>query len=111
DKTFVRPANFDAASHLQESMQNSERRYPVSALLHADINTVTRYMSATTDCAANAEGMFEQQENGVLMTTSTDNYYWFAWWLAQLPFGFVIQSPDELKAALNEHIQRLVAAV
>ncbi len=108
---FVRPANFDAARHLQESMYNSERRYPVSVLLHTDMNSVTTYMSTTTACTSDMDGMFEQQENGVLLTTSTDNYYWFAWWLAQLPFGFVIQSPDELKAALNQHIQRLLSAV
>lgn len=111
EKRFVRPANFDAARHLQESMHKSERRHPVSALLHADMHTVTTYMSRVTHCAADIGGMFEQQENGVLMTTTTDSYYWFAWWLAQLPFGFVIQSPEALKAALNKHIQRLLAAV
>lgn len=111
DEHFVRPANFDAARHLQESLYNSERRYPVGVLLQTDMNSVMTYMSATMACTNDLEGMFEQQENGVLLTTSTDNYYWFAWWLAQLPFGFVIQSPDELKAALNQHIQRLLSAV
>lgn len=111
EEHFVRPVNFNAARHLQESMHYAERRYRVSALLHTDIHTVTTYMSTVTHSTIDLEGMFEQQENGVLMTTSTDDYGWFAWWLAQLPFGFVILSPDELKAALNEHIQRLLAAV
>jgi len=108
---FVRPAHFDAARHLQESLYKAEWRYPVSVLLHADMNTVTSYMGTETTCSIDIKGMFEQQQNGVLLTTSTDNYHWFAWWLAQLPFGFAIQSPSELKAALNEHIQRLLAAV
>lgn len=111
NENFVRPENFDAARHLQESLHKSERRYRVSALLHADMSTVTTYMSTITSYPFDMEGLFEQQENGVLMTTSTDSYYWFSWWLAQLPFGFVIQSPDELKEALNEHIQRLLSAV
>ncbi|MGD8174352.1 helix-turn-helix transcriptional regulator [Marinimicrobium sp. ARAG 43.8] len=108
---FVRPANFDAARHLQESLYNSEYRFPVSVLLHADMDSLTTYMTTRTTCTSDMEGLFEQKENGVLMTTSTDSYYWFAWWLAQLPFSFVIQSPDELKTALNDHIQRLVAAL
>lgn len=111
DEHFVRPAKFDAARHLQESLYKSERRYPVSVLLYTDMNTVTSYMGSEATCTVDMEGMFEQQERGVLLTTSTDSYYWFAWWLAQLPFDFVIQSPDGLKAALNKHIQRLLAAV
>lgn len=111
DEHFVRPTHFDAARHLQQSLYNAVWRYPVSVLLHTDMKSVTTYMSTETTCTKDIEGMFEQQEDGVLLTTSTDDYYWFAWWLAQLPFGFVIQSPDELKAALNEHIQRLLKAV
>ena len=111
DENFVRPVNFDAARHLQESLYKAERRYPVRVLLHTDMSRVMDYMGTGANCTIDLEGMFEQQENGVLLTTSTDSYDWFAWWLAQLPFGFVIQSPDELKAALNEHIQRLVSAI
>lgn len=111
DERFARPASFDAARHLQESLYKATWRFPVSVLLYTDMNSVTDYMSTATTCTSDMEGMFEQQENGVLMTTSTDSYHWFAWWLAQLPFGFVIQSPDELKAALNKHIQRLLLAV
>lgn len=101
---FERPANFDAARHLQDSLRNAQRRYPVSVLLHTDIDTVM-------GCMAEMEGMFERQEEGVLLTTSTDSYYWFAWWLMQLPFDFVIKSPDALKSALKAHIQRLRSAV
>lgn len=111
DETFVRPADFDAARHLQESMQNSERRYRVSALLHTDMDTVTACLSSMTHSTIDNEGLFQQRDNGVLLSTSTDSYYWFAWWLAQLPFGFTIESPDELKAALKEHIQRLTSAI
>jgi len=111
DEHFVRPANFDAAHHLQESLYKAERRYPVRVLLHTNMSKVTDCMGTGTNCVMDLEGMFEQHENGVLLTTSTDSYHWFAWWLAQLPFSFVIQSPDELKAALNEHIQRLVSAI
>ncbi len=108
---FVRPVGFDAARHLQESLHQSQRSFPVSVLLRADLNRVTTYLTTVTQCTLDMDGMLEQQDDGVLLTTSTDSYYWFAGWLAQLPFDFSIRSPDELKAALNDHIQRLAAAI
>ncbi|WP_111642814.1 helix-turn-helix transcriptional regulator [Marinimicrobium alkaliphilum] len=104
DRVFERPANFNAARHLQDSLSCARRRYPVSVLLHTDIGKVTA-------CMSDMEAMLDRQDNGTLLTTSTDSYCWFAWWLTQLPFEFTIQSPDALKDALKEHIQRLLRAL
>lgn len=104
DTHFERPAHFDAAKHLQESLRNAWRGYSVSVLLHTDMNTATSYM-------CELEAMLERREDGVLLTTSTDCYSWFSWWLTQLPFAFTIEAPDALKTALKKHIERWLAAV
>lgn len=103
DDTFERPANFDAARYLQESFSCAQRLYPVSILLHATVNQVMT-------CMGDMEAMLDQQAGGTLLTTSTDHYGWFAWWLTQLPFEFTILSPDALKDALRAHVQRLLKA-
>lgn len=100
---FERPANFNAAEHLQESMENAWNRYEVEVLLHTDISNVSEYM-------CHMEALLKQQENGLLLTTHTDSYQWFAWWLMQLPFNFTIIGPEGLKDAMRDHAQRLLAS-
>ncbi|WP_448249507.1 helix-turn-helix transcriptional regulator [Thalassotalea agariperforans] len=111
DEHFEPPNDFDAARHLQQSLYKAQRRYAVSVLFHADFNSVMAYMSTATSNIEDLEDLFVQDGDGVLLTTSTDDFQWFILWLARLPFKFVIKSPDELKTALNEHIQKLILAI
>lgn len=104
DEFFERPPGFDAAQHLKDSWCNAERKYRVSVLLHTDVSTAM-------DCMSDMDGVLQQQEDGVLLTADTDSFGWFSWWLIRLPFRFIIQSPDALKAALNKHIERLRSAI
>lgn len=97
---FERPADFNAAQYLSESMRNAWQRYPVSVVLHTSIERVNEAMCEMS-------GVFEQRETGVLLNTTTDSHYWFAWWLMQLPFDFSILGPTELKDAMRTHIGRL----
>lgn len=101
DRVFERPARFNAADHLQESMQRAWRQYEVELLLHTDIATAGQHMNA-------AVGLFEQREDGLLLTTRTDSFGWLARRLAQLPFDFTVLSPPELKAAVRERARRLL---
>lgn len=103
--TFQRPPDFDAAEFLSESFLSWGRTHEVSLLLHTD-----RESAATVfDCHSSCADGFEQCEDGLLLTTRTDSFEWFAWWLAQLPFRFTILKPDGLKDALREHATRLLA--
>ena len=73
-------------------------------MLHTDRESASAVFGFHSSCA---EG-FEQREDGLLLTTQTDSFEWFSWWLAQLPFRFTILKPDGLKDALREHATRLL---
>ncbi|MFL1467353.1 helix-turn-helix transcriptional regulator [Marinobacter sp. HN1S83] len=104
--TFQRPPDFDAAEFLSESFLSWGRTHEVSLLLHTN-----RESAATVfDFHSSFADGFEQREDGLLLTTRTDSFEWFAWWLAQLPFRFTILKPDGLKDALREHATRLLAS-
>ena len=94
---FLRPADFDAAAHLHQSMINVPRQHPVKVVLHTDIHSVTQYLHGL-------EGLLQQHHNGLLMDTSTDSLAWFARWLVQMPFRISILEPPALKDAVLAHL-------
>ena len=98
--SFLRPQEFDAAAHLNHSMQNVPRQFPVSLLLHTDLNSASHYLQGL-------EGLLQQQDDGLLMNTSTDCMQWFARWLVQMPFQVSILQPLALWEALDTHIRQL----
>lgn len=104
-ETFQRPAGFDAADFLSESLQSWGQTHDVSVILHTDRDSA----AAVMDCQPSCGDRFEQREEGLLINTRTDSLEWFAWWLAQLPFGFTILGPEGLKDAMREHARRLLA--
>lgn len=101
ERCFERPAGFNAAEHLQESMRNAWPQHDVEVLLHTDIATATRRLGDMV-------GVFQQREDGLLLSTRTDSYRWFAWWLMQLPFDFTILSPVELQNTMRDQARRLL---
>lgn len=103
--TFQRPPDFDAAEFLSESFLSWGRTHEVSLLLHTDRESAATVFDFHSSCA---DG-FEQRHDGLLLTTRTDSFEWFAWWLAQLPFRFTILKPEGLKDALREHATQLLA--
>ena len=94
---FLRPADFDAAAHLHQSMINVPRQHPVKVVLHTDIHSATQYLHGL-------EGLLQQHHNGLLMDTSTDSLAWFARWLVQMPFRISILEPPALKDAVLAHL-------
>ncbi|MBN7795309.1 helix-turn-helix transcriptional regulator [Parahaliea mediterranea] len=98
---FERPADFNAAEHLQDSMQKACRQYDVEVWLYTDMASASRHLGSS-------EAVLQQGEGGLLLSTRTDSYSWFAWWLAQLPCDFSVVSPDELKAAVRKRGERLL---
>ncbi len=100
---FMRPSNFDAAEHLRHSLAHAWRRHEVAVLLYTDMESATDYMGELS-------GLFQQLDEGLLLTTSTDSYDWFACWLAHLPFEFRVIGPDALSAAVRTLGQRLLTA-
>ncbi len=98
--SFLRPANFDAVKHLNESMQNVPRQFPVQVLLHTDLASASYYLYGL-------EGVMKATDNGLLMDTSTDSLEWFARWLTQMPFKVSVLQPNELWEALQAHVSHI----
>ncbi|MGM0769152.1 MAG: helix-turn-helix transcriptional regulator [Pseudomonadota bacterium] len=105
-QTFERPAGFDAGDYLSESLQSWGQTYDVSVVFHTDQQTAAAAFGFDSTCAER----FEQQDDGLLLTTRTDSLQWFARWLSQLPFRFTVQQPEGLKTALRAHAQQLLEA-
>ncbi len=104
DRSFGRPANFDAAAQLELSLANLPRAIAVEVLLQTDLAGVQAEQLGNI-------GVFEARSDGVLLRTRTDCLDWFARQLARLPFAFTIVLPDELRDVLAAQIARLQAAV
>lgn len=102
--SFVRPADFDAADFLQQSLLAWGQTYAVSVTLHTDQATLTSLVGKEGFCASRPE----QTEDGLRLDTHVDSLDWFAYWLAQLPFSFAINSPDELREAVRNRAQQLL---
>lgn len=100
---FRRPADFDAAAYVQQSILQVPRAHPVTLLLHTDI-------ASATNLLGHLEGLFQQRNDGLLMSTTTDSYDWFAWWLVRLPFRFTILEPEPLRDAVRSIADRLLAS-
>ncbi|CEP35136.1 MULTISPECIES: helix-turn-helix transcriptional regulator [unclassified Halomonas] len=105
DDTFIRPARFNAADFLSESLMSWGPTHEVSLVLHID-----HAVSADVENQFFCTEPFEEVDGGLLLTTRTDSFEWFAYWLAQLPFRFTVLKPDGLKAALREHANHLLAS-
>lgn len=102
---FTRPEHFDAAQHLKSTMERAWRRYPVSVLLKGmDLSTALEWLPQE---GAN----LQPTEEGLLMNSATDNYFWFARWLSHLPCEYRVLGPQELKDAVAEQARRLLAAI
>lgn len=105
DTHFERPASFDSARYLHESLQQSlatAQQHPISLVLHTDLQTASRIVTGI-------ETLLEQHADGLLLHTSTDSLPCFARWLAYLPFRFTVLEPAELGAALRAEAKRLIA--
>ena len=103
DASFVRPADFDAVDYLQHSLITAPRQHPVSILLHTSIEIASQALG-------NIEALCQQQNDGLLLRTTTDSYTGLAHWLASLPFDFKVVASDELKNVLREQASRLMTA-
>src|SRR5690606_35965127 len=106
DTAFERPASFDSARYLHESLQQSlataQKQYPISLVLHTDLQSASRVVTGI-------ETLLEQHPDGLLLHTSSDSLACFARWLAYLPFRFTILQPSELGEALRKEAERLIA--
>ncbi|SDL83588.1 transcriptional regulator [Franzmannia pantelleriensis] len=100
EASFERPADFDAAEHLANSITSLPRAIAVSVRLHTDLAHAVEELGRHI-------GVFTPDENGVMLYARTDSLSWFARQLAHQPFDFEILAPLELRAALSAQAERL----
>lgn len=102
DETFRPPAPFDAGDYLDHAFALIPALYTAEVLLRTDLETARfeTFPAAVT---------FSPHPEGVLMRCTTDGFGWLARLLAKFSFDWAVRAPEELKTALREHAQTLVA--
>ncbi|HBN88160.1 helix-turn-helix transcriptional regulator [Rheinheimera aquimaris] len=99
---FQRPAGFDSAEHFNRSLFEMPGNLEVQIVFHTDKQTAARVIGLTAS-------MLQPHADGLLLNSRTDSCLHLAQWLSQLPFDFSILEPLELKLALKQQAERLIA--
>ena len=99
---FSAPTAFDAVAYLAKNAATMPRAIRVVVLLNTDLNSAR---SALFDSI----GVFQPNDDGVLLTSQIDDLNWYVRQLARLPFSFVVREPNALRTALKMRAQQLVA--
>jgi predicted DNA-binding transcriptional regulator YafY len=98
--SFGRPARFDALAYLAESIASLPRAHAIEVHLKTDLATARR-------ASFESMGVFEPDDDGVLLAAQADDLDWFARELSRLPFEFEIRGPAALRTALDRCAERL----
>ena len=98
---FERPAGFDTAGYLAQSIATLPRTTAVEVLLHTDLKTAMEELGRGI-------GVFMPHEEGVLLQARTDGINWFARQLARVSFEFEIREPEALRVAVRTCAERLL---
>lgn len=99
---FERPAAFDSAEHFNRSLFDMPGNLDVQVVFHTDKQSAALAIGP-------AASMLKPHTDGLLLSSRTDSCQHLAQWLSQMPFGFTIIEPPELKQALKLHAERLIA--
>ncbi|MEP6874592.1 MAG: YafY family protein [Burkholderiales bacterium] len=99
-KSFGRPPRFDVLGHLVRSIAMLPRAFAVEVLLDTDLERARRAVFVEL-------GELVEVKGGVRLTAQADDLDWVARELSRLPFGFRIDKPASLRAALAAHADTL----
>ncbi|WP_412544536.1 YafY family protein [Longispora sp. K20-0274] len=99
---FAEPVDFDPVAHVTAALASVPYRHPVEVVLETDLDSARRRIGP-------AVGTLAEVPEGVLFTTRAERLDGMAVMLAGLGWGFVIRTPDELRAAVAELAVRLTA--
>jgi predicted DNA-binding transcriptional regulator YafY len=98
---FDRPAGFDPLAYLMQAIAIMPRKFAFELLLKTDIATARNEVFDVL-------GILEADKNGVILRGSVEDLDWLARQLSIFSFDFVVREPDELRAELRKHSQKLV---
>ena len=98
---FKRPEGFDPLTHMMQAIATMPRRYAFELLLKTDIETAQKEVFDVL-------GILEADKDGVIMRGSVEDLDWLARQISIFSFDFIVREPDELKAELKRHSEKLV---
>ena len=98
---FERPAHFDPLAHIMQAIATMPRKYTFELLLKTDIETAQKEVFDVL-------GVLEADKDGVIMRGSVEDLDWLARQISIFSFDFIVREPDELKAELKKHSEKLV---
>lgn len=101
DAIFDRPADFDALSHVLNSLGAIPGPYKIEALLQTTLEKAKEAMPYM-------EGSLEETDEGVIFRREARQLDWTAYFLMGLDFPVIVRSPDELRDFIRECAQRLL---
>lgn len=98
---FDRPEGFDPLAHIMQAVATLPRKYAFELLLKTDIQTAQNEVFDVL-------GILEADKEGVIMRGSVEDLDWLARQISIFSFDFIVREPEELKAELQKHSQKLV---
>lgn len=96
DQPFERPADFDAAAYVVQSLATMPNTWEVEVLLQTPLERARRVISPIF-------GILEETEGGVLLRAHGDHLGWMARELVAFGLPFSVRRPD----ALRDELRRL----
>ncbi len=94
DKTFTRPADFDAFAHVEAAIVRTPSLHLAEVLLQTSLAEAKRIIPP-------AQVMLDTHEDGVLMRGYVEDLGQFAHFLLGLPWAMTIHGPPALSASLR----------
>ncbi|MDY7537816.1 YafY family protein [Undibacterium sp. 5I1] len=101
---FRRPVEFNALTHLRESVATIPRSFSNTVLLKTDLKTARGHLF-------DAIGLLAQTDSGVMLYNQSDDLTWFARQLVSLPFDWEVQSPSELRDTVVTLAKQILQSV
>jgi predicted DNA-binding transcriptional regulator YafY len=98
---FARPAEFDAAEFVLQSLTQMPDRIAYEVVLHAPIDTAREVVRRDM-------GWLESMGRDTLLRCYTDDPHWLAPYLATLEVAFTVRENEALRAALRGLAERLI---
>jgi predicted DNA-binding transcriptional regulator YafY len=100
---FEMPEGIDPVRAVSASLAMSRDSWEVEIVIHAPIDQVQRWLESHF---AVLEALDEQR---TLLTSGADDLHWFSWKVLTMPFDLEIVKPPELRVAMRQMGERMIA--
>jgi predicted DNA-binding transcriptional regulator YafY len=97
---FERPEHFDPLAYIMQTIASMPRKFAFELLLKTDISTAQKEVFDVL-------GILEVSNDGVIMRGSVEDLDWLARQISIFSFDFIVREPEELKAELKKHSEKL----